>query len=84
MKTWSTFFNVETSTRLHETRLKIFKKNIKTEILKGYYSQCEEKKCYSCTKEKEAQYARLKKKWDNNAMGEFPSLASFSQREQEQ
>ena len=81
LNAWNTFFNVENSNLLDEVRPKTFGKKLKTEILRGYYSQCEEKKCYSCTKEKEAQYAAMKKKWDNQQMGEFPSLASYSQRE---
>ena len=81
LNAWNTFFNVENSNLLDEVRPKTFGKKLKAEMLRGYYSQCEEKKCYSCTKEKEAQYAAMKKKWDNQQMGEFPSLASYSQRE---
>ena len=83
MQTWNTFFNVETSHLLNEVRPKTFGKAIKTEILRGYYDQCEVKKCYSCNKERGAQMAALKKKWDQTEKGEFPSLASYSQREPE-
>ena len=39
-------------------------KATKAEIIKGYYTFCEIKHCYSCAKEKEAEMAAMKKYWD--------------------
>ena len=64
LQTWNTFFNVENSTLLHEARPKVFGKAVKTEIIKGYYTYCEIKHCFSCTKDKEAEMVAMKKYWD--------------------
>ena len=64
LQTWNTFFNVENSTLLHEARPKVFGKAVKTEITKGYYTYCEIKHCFSCTKDKEAEMVAMKKYWD--------------------
>ena len=81
IEVWNTFFNVETTMLLNEARPKIFSKNVKAEMLRGYYAQCEVKKCYSCSKEREAEIAALEKKLNRENQGDFPALASYSQRE---